>query len=872
MSRATSTNAYRWLIGGRVQGVGFRPFVCLLANELGVSGSVRNHGGHVEVVVQHRAVLSRHAPGRPRPRNDRDAAGLFLRRLLSEHPSIARPELVSTETCEQVVEPGFRILPSTGGSGAVLVPDQSVCDACLAEMADPHARRYRYPFITCTQCGPRFTIANDMPFDRASTVMAEFPLCPLCRAEYEQPADRRFHAQVMACPDCGPTLRFQNGVDRIRGNEAALARTIAALRDGAIVAVKGIGGYHLLCDARDDAAVLRLRARKRRPAKPLAVLFPWTGTDGLDNVRACCAPNAEEILALRRPNRPIVLVPSREAGGLSPSLAPGLRELGAMLPYSPLHHLIAAGFGGPLVATSGNVAGEPVLTEPADAGRLLATVADAFLHHDRPILRPADDGVVRVIAGRPRPLRLGRGSAPLELTLSRPVERPLLALGGQMKVTLALAFGARVVISPHLGEIDSPRGLDLLEATAETLQRLHGVRAQTLICDLHSGYTSTRWAEALGGDTPVLRVPHHRAHAAAVAGEFPEEPRWLCFTWDGVGLGEDGTLWGGEALLGHPGVWSRVATFRPFAPPGGDKAAREPWRSAAALAWELGLMPTVQRDDVQAPHASCQGLTLASRDAGPVLSRRARVLCKPILGSSPRMTVKGPRMTTGSPWMTTGSPGMTTGRPKLTLQEGHDREAMATPIGVTRDQSWQPPIPDAALVRAAWTKRLNSPETSSVGRLFDAASAFLRLVQRASHEGEGPMALETIAEAESGFGEAIPLRLSRRSDGVLQADWAPLVALLLDETRSPRHRAAAFHASLARCLVDQAITVRHSHGAFAVGLTGGVFQNRLLAEMALQGLREAGFRAYLPIRVPCNDAGLSFGQIVEAAARIAAAP
>jgi len=437
------------------------------------------------------------------------------------------------------------------------------------------------------------------------------------------------------------------------------------------------------------------------------------------------------------------------------------------------------------------------------------------------------------------------------LTLSRPVERPLLALGGQMKVTLALAFGARVVISPHLGEIDNPRGLDLLEATAETLQRLHGVRAETLICDLHGGYTSTRWAEALG-HTPVLRVPHHRAHAAAVAGEFPEEPSWLCFTWDGVGLGEDGTLWGGEALLGHPGVWSRVATFRPFAPQGGDKAAREPWRSAAALAWELGLMPTVQRDDVQAPHPSCQGLTLASRDAGPVLSGRARVLCKPVLGASPRMT--------------TGSPMMTVRRPKLTSQGGDAREAMATPIGMTGDQGWEPPIPDAALARAAWTRRLNCPPTSSVGRLFDAASAFLRLVQRASHEGEGPMALETLAEAGSDFGEAVPLPLPCRSDGVLQADWAPLVALLLDETRSPRRRAAAFHASLARCLVDQAIAVRHSHGAFAVGLTGGVFQNRLLAEMALHGLREAGFRAYLPIRVPCNDAGLSFGQIVEAAA------
>jgi hydrogenase maturation protein HypF len=747
----SSADARRWVIGGRIQGVGFRPFVCTLANELGVSGSVRNQGGQVEIVA----------------RSDAPLAALFLRRMMSEHPPIARPELVSSETCAIPQQPGFRILPSRGGTQAVLLPDQSVCAPCLAEMADPNARRYRYPFIACTQCGPRYTIIQDMPFDRANTGMAGFPLCNPCRAEYEQPSDRRFHAQVMACADCGPRLFYRSDRHSDRGNEAALARTVTALHEGAIVAVKGIGGYHLLCDAGNTVAVHRLRARKHRPGKPLAVLFPRAGADGLGVLRRYCKPNVEEARSLCGPERPIVMVTRRDGKGLSPALAPGLMELGALLPYSPLHDLIAGDFGTPLVATSGNVSGEPMLTEQGDAEHRLGSIADAFLHHDRPILHPADDGVVRVIAGRARSLRLGRGSAPLQLALPCDLDHPMLALGGQMKATLALGFGSRAVISPHLGDLDSPRGLDLLEATAETLQRLHGVRADTLICDAHGGYTGTRWALAQPRMT-VLRVPHHHAHAAAIAGEFPHEPRWLCFAWDGVGLGEDGTLWGGEALLGRPGDWMRVATFRPFAPPGGEKAAREPWRAAAALAWELGL-----------------------------------------------------------DW---------------------------APVGI-----------DAALAQAAWRQRLNCPPTSSVGRLFDAAAAFLRLVEHASYEGEGPMAVEAIAAGDRDGSVALPLQ--HRADGMVLVDWAPLVPLLLDAANSPARRAAAFHASMARTLLDQAVALRQIHGPFVVGLTGGVFQNRLLSEQALPALKGAAFRAYLPQAVPCNDAGLSFGQLVEAAAQ-----
>lgn len=360
--------------------------------------------------------------------------------------------------------------------------------------------------------------------------------------------------------------------------------------------------------------------------------------------------------------------------------------------------------------------------------------------------------------------------ATAQRTLLQPLAQPVLALGGQMKACLALGFGRQVVISADLGDLATPLGLEMLEATAAELQLFHGVKAKTLICDAHNGYTGTRWAKAQR-DLPVKLVLHHHAHASGVAGEFPTEPRWLCFTWDGVGMGADGSLWGGEAFLGAPGVWQRVATFRRFAPPGGEIAAREPWRSAAALAWPLGLE-----------------FSLPGRNIG--------------------------------------------------------------------------------LAKAAWEKRINCPETSAVGRLFDAAASFLNLVQHADFEAAGPMAVEAIATPDAGLVDAVSLPLRRLDKGLLQADWSPLVALLLDETRLVSQRAASFHASLALTLVVQALTLREIHGDFAVGLTGGVFQNRLLANMAQDALRQAGFRAYLPRQNPCHDGGLSFGQVVEASATL----
>lgn len=742
--------ALRLTIGGQVQGVGFRPFVYRVATAHGLQGWVRNDLGRVSIHVQ----------------GDPQALESCVAELLQRPPAIARPRLLSRQSAAVQALADFRILASDSrGAGDIHVPpDHSTCEACLAELGDASDRRHRYPFINCTQCGPRYTLIQRLPYDRPNTSMAGFMLCPECAREYADPGDRRFHAEPLACPVCGPQLQLLEDGQRVATREAALAGTVRALRQGEVVAVKGVGGYHLVCDASNDAAVGSLRERKPRPDKPLAVLFPQQGGDGLAAVRRCCEVDAAQAALLLSPARPIVLLAWRQRTGLAAALAPGLRELGVMLPYSPLHHLLVDDFGGPLVATSANLSGEPVLTDRATVQARLGRVTRTVLDHDRPIVRPADDGLYRQLAGACRPLRLGRGNAPLELSLPRPLAQPLLAVGGHMKNAVALGWDDRVVVSPHIGELGTPRGQAVFEQVIEDLQRLYGVRAERVVCDAHPGYASSRWARSSG--LPVREVFHHRAHAGVLAAEYPEVSRWLAFTWDGVGYGEDGSLWGGEALLGQPGAWRRVASLRPFRLPGGEAAGRSPWRSALALCWEAHV-------------------------------------------------------------------------------------------------DWPGAPDDGGLLRHAWQRGLNSPASSAAGRLFDAAAALTGLLREASFEGQGPMWLEARAAGVSA--EPLPLPLLVDPDGVWRTDWAPLLPMLLDPQRSVEQRAARFHASLAGAIVDQALRLRDLHGPFTVGLVGGVFQNRLLCDQVLAGLRHAGIEAQLPTQVPVNDGGLCLGQLLEAA-------
>ena len=744
----TACIARKMILGGRVQGVGFRPFVYRIAQRWGVSGWVRNRAGEVEVLAQ----------GTP------ELLHRFRHALVTEAPPLARPTVLAEQPVapEPITDFQIRASEAAFSEHIHLPPDHFVCDECLGELSNSRDRRFRYPFVNCTQCGPRYTLIERMPYDRANTSMAGFSLCVQCRTEYADPFDRRFHAEPLACPHCGPDIELRTLERGLGFGTDALSAAVASLRAGSIVAVKGIGGYHLVCDAANSVAVVALRARKKRPNKPLAVMFPLD--HDLAALRRASVLRPVHEAMLRNPVRPIVLVQKSADCDLAPEIAPDSIDLGALLPYSPLHHLLLEDFGAPLVVTSGNVSGEPVLTDNAMAERRLASVADAFLHHNRPIARPADDPVYRIIGDRPRPIRLGRGNAPVEMELPCRLARPLLALGGHLKNTVALGWGKRVVVSPHLGDMDTRPGLELLKSVAADLQGLYGVRAEMVVCDAHPGYATTRLAPHLG--MPVLKIFHHEAHASALAGEFDHNAEWLVFTWDGAGFGRDGTIWGGEALLGRPGRWQRVATIRPFALLGGYRAAREPWRSALALCWEAGI-------------------------------------------------------------------------------------------------DWQHHQHDTAVLRHAWTRKLNCPLTSSIGRLFDGAAALLGLVSCASYEGQAASHVEAIWPGDA---KPIALPLARRADGVWESDWSPLLDCMRDSKHSAAARAAIFHATLAELLLAQARTIRQEYGACRLGLTGGVFQNRVLGERVLSGAQREGFCVFLPQALPCNDAGLSFGQIVEASA------
>jgi len=740
--------ARRLVITGHVQAVGFRPFLYRLARELGLTGWVQNQTGQVAVEVE----------------GPDQQVNAFCDAVTTQAPPLARPVIRDDQAVAPEGRQTFEIFTSAESDDARIFvpPDYFTCPDCLQELMDPADRRFSYPFINCTQCGPRYTLITRLPYDRVNTTMAPFALCENCKSEYENPLDRRFHAEPLACPVCGPKLEFVESTDQsgaTHGEPLHLALT--ALQAGHIVAVKGVGGYHLLCDACNEDAIGRLRERKRRPTKPLAVMLPPTGADELDWARRCSIVNADTAALLTSPMRPIVLVMKSGDSPLAAGIAPGLDEFGVFLPYSPLHHLLLSQFGGPLVATSGNLSGEPVLTKNDDVARRLCTVADSFLHHNRPIGRPADDPVLRQIGGAYRPIRLGRGSSPLELELPVPQPYPVLAVGAHLKTTVALSWGNRVVISPHIGDMSSPRSLDVMQQVAADLQRLYQVEAEALICDAHKHFTNHRWAKAQG--LPVHEVWHHHAHASALAAEHPQHSNWLVFTWDGVGLGPDGTLWGGEALLGSPGRWRRVASLRSFRLPGADSAARAPWRSAASLCWELG-----------------------------------------------------------EPW-----------------DEGGD---------------------EAEFLYQAWRRDLNAPVTSAVGRLFDAAAAFVLDVRETSYEGEGPMLLESLCR---GGGSEIVLDFEPDKNGVWRIDWAPLVAYLRDPKINAAEKADTFHLSLAAAIARFATQISGAHEFDAVGLTGGVFQNRVLTAHAMRLLKKRGFTVALNKAVPCNDAGISLGQAAE---------
>jgi hydrogenase maturation protein HypF len=544
-------------VRGTVQGVGFRPFVFRLAQRHSLAGWVRNSAGPVEIEVE----------------GDGDHLRRFLAELTLEAPPLARIESLEEVAVAARGERDFRIEQSTAREGEFqpVVPDAATCAECLRELFDPSDRRYRYPFINCTNCGPRFTIITGLPYDRPATTMRAFEMCAACSAEYHDPANRRFHAQPVACWDCGPQLSLP------------LGDAVGALRAGLIVALKGLGGYQLACDARDEESVARLRQRKRRPAKPFAVMS--------SNPERYCLVGPEERALLGAAGAPIVLL--SYCGGLAPSIAPGLLELGVMLPYTPLHHLLVEEFAGPLVMTSGNLSEEPIARDDDEARQRLGSIADVFLAHDRPIAARYDDSVVRWAAGATRVVRRARGLAPAPIEV--PQGPPVVATGAHLKAAFTVARDGHAFVGPHVGDLEELLTIQSFEEGLLRYQGLFNTQPMRVACDLHPDYASTRIAEELaagpgvsgrhGVDEP-LRVQHHHAHIASVIAEHALKGKVAGVAMDGIGLGPDGTSWGGEVLVCDAHGYRRFAHLQPVAMPGGDLCAREGWRMAAAYGLE----------------------------------------------------------------------------------------------------------------------------------------------------------------------------------------------------------------------------------------------------------------------------------------------
>jgi len=726
-------------VRGQVQGVGFRPFVYRLARRSGLRGYVLNDGEGVLLEAEGEGLEG------------------FLASLAAEAPPLARIGSIETEAVPAGGETGFAIRESrAGGTGttASIPADAATCPACLEELFDPGGRRYRYPFLNCTHCGPRYTITRRLPYDRASTSMAGFKLCPDCVRDFADPDDRRFHAQPIACPACGPRLSMPIEEIRLR------------LQRGEIVAIKGLGGFHLACDARNEAAVAELRRRKRREAKPFAIMVA-----DLAALRRLAICGELEAAQLESPARPILLLRRLDESGLAPSLAPslapGLDEIGVMLPCMPLQHLLFEGLPDlALVMTSANPGGEPLVTGNAEAASRLAGIADAIVEHDRDIVIRTDDSVMRITAGAPRFIRRARGFVPVPIPLARKLP-PVLAVGGHLKTTLCVIRGDEAFVSQHIGDLGNAASIRFLEETAAHFLSILEVEPVLVAHDRHPDFASTRFAQGL--DLPVLGVQHHHAHIAAIVAEHQILHPVLGLVLDGFGLGPAGESWGGELLLADGQDFHRLGHLAPLRQPGGDAASRAPWRMAAAVLHRLG------------------------RD-GEIASRF-------------------------------GAHG------------------------------------DAAGVARLLDRGVRVPETTSCGRLFDAAAGLLGVCMNSSYEGQAPMLLEALA------GKAEILQDGWRiEDGVL--DLLPLLEALAGFGPEPENQAAGaalFHGTLAAALVELVAEAAAQTGLKHVALGGGCLLNRILAEALVAGLEARGLTPLLARELPPNDGGLSLGQAYIAA-------
>ena len=784
-------------VRGIVQGVGFRPFVHELARRFDLGGCVRNQSGQVLIEIEG------------------DAAALdgFVNELIARPPTLARIDEVTWASRAATGERTFSIEPSeeSAADAIFISPDIATCDECLAELFDPNDRRFRYPLLNCTNCGPRFTIIVAAPYDRERTSMAGFLMCDDCRREYEDPADRRFHAQPIACPKCGPQLTVLNQHGEPIRTADSIAFAAAELKDGMIGAVKGLGGFHLACDARNEPAVALLRERKHRDAKSFAVMVA-----NLAAAQKICDVSPEEAALLTSPARPIVLLRRRTGAAVADAVAPRNPCLGIMLPYSPLHHLLLDALDGiPLVMTSGNERDEPIAYDDRIALDQLRGKADFFIVHNRPIHTRCDDTVTRIVSGSELPLRRSRGRTPEPILLPVSCSRPTLAVGGQLKTTFALGRGRHAFLSQHLGDLDQFATYQAYADAIQHFQQLFAIEPDVIVHDMHPDYQSTRYAldrrsrvgpaalrragppknnliedggpaleaslsHPTGQSTILLAVQHHHAHLASCLAEHGLNEPAIGVIFDGSGFGSDGAVWGGEFLVGDYHGFRRAAHLRYVPLPGGDQAIREPWRMAVSYLSDAGID------------------------------------CPAFGGDVPQRSI--------------------------------------------------------AAVQRMISQRFNTQPTSSIGRLFDGVAVLAGVRQRVDYEGQAAMELEWLAAEVSPDG-TYPFDLVPPADAVHSTPWQidirPLiVAVAADVNRGafPGMIARRFHSTLVEIISQVCDQTRKQTGLNVVALSGGVFMNALLLTETTQRLSAEGFRVYRHQRVPPNDGGLSLGQLAIAAA------
>ena len=764
-------------IRGAVQGVGFRPFVYRLATELGLVGWVNNSAQGVFIEVEGSQAQLQN----------------FLLRIEQQKPPRSSIQSLESRFLDPAGYEQFEIHASTDGEKtAIILPDLATCSDCLDEIFNQSDRRYSYPFTNCTNCGPRFSIVEALPYDRANTTMQQFQMCSCCKSEYEHPLDRRFHAQPNACPECGPQLELW---DRdgcvLAARDRALIQAAESIRQGKIVAIKGLGGFHLVVDARNEAAVQRLRDRKQRQAKPLALMYP-----SLESIQADCEVSDLEARLLRSPQAPIVLLQRRlvTQSAIAPSVAPGNPYLGVILPYTPLHHLLMAELGFSVVATSGNLTDEPICTDEKEALQQLGGIAEVFLIHNRPIARPIDDSVVRVMMGREMVLRRARGYAPLPISIEpqSKIQNPkskILAVGAHLKNTIALCVDEQVFVSQHLGDLETVPAVNAFEKAIADFQQLYQIKPVAIACDAHPDYLSTQFARNSG--IPVIPVQHHYAHVLSCMAEnnligMHESQPVLGIAWDGTGYGLDGTIWGGEFLLvkswrsstsDRETSFERVAHLRNFRLPGGEKAVKEPRRVAIGLLYEI-----FGKDLFEMQHLA--------------------------------------------------------------------------PVQAFRDR-------ELRILQTMLQRNLNTPMTSSAGRLFDAIASILGLRQQTQFEGQAAMELE-FAIAEFDTNECYAFELAS-SPAIV--DWLPMVRGILADIEGER-AIAQISAKFHNTLVEAIVAVAKSIGEEKIVLTGGCFQNKYLTERAIARLQTENFRPYWHQRTPPNDGGIALGQIVAASHKL----